>query len=141
MNKIKKLKLNKRLLLGMITLASSLTFGSFNTINVEAGGKIENSQDDMKTAKDYITYYSSVFNLEGYIIYDYFKEKTRNFTAYEWEHFNYINGKSYDNQELAILLTIRDIYYHPEKHGFENIEDIKTSDLPVEPTRLKHIIP
>ena len=123
MDKIKNLKLSKRVLLGMITLASSLTFGSFDTIEVEAGGVV---QEEVKSVNDYISYYSNVFNLKHSVIFDYFKEKTRNFTAYEWEHYNYINGKKYDNQELAVLLTIRDIYYHPEKHGYK-IEDIKSS--------------
>ena len=128
MNKIKNLKLKKNLLMGLITLSTALTFGSIDSIKVEAGSQIENEQDDITTAESYIYYYCTVFNLNYDTVLEYFKNRTRNFTAYEWEHHAYIDNKSYDNQQIAIIYTIKEMYYNPSKYGFTKEEILEKNN-------------
>ena len=126
MDKIKNLKLKKNLLMGLITLSTALTFGSLDNIKVEAG--IENIQEETTTAEDYIFYYCKVFNLNYDTVIKYFKDRTRNFTAYEWEHHAYIDNKSYDNIQIAIIYTIKEMYYNPTKFGFTKEEIIEKNN-------------
>ena len=128
MIKIKNLELKKKLLMGLITLSTTFTVGSINSLKVEAGSQIENEQTETATDENYIYYYSKVFNLNYDIVLDYFKNKTRNFTAYEWEHHAYIDSKSYDNRQIAIIYTIKEMYYNPSKYGFTKEEILEKNN-------------
>ena len=71
-----------------------------------------------------VRYYARVYELNEDTIVKKLSELTGNFSSYPWCHEHYINGISYKNEDLAILETVRDIYYNPSKYNltYEEIQ-------------------
>ena len=125
MNKLELLKLKKKLLMATITLTTALSYGYIDNISVKADSNYETTTEDETNEtiiESKIKYYANVFNLNEDIVLDYFKDKTRNFTSYEWEHHACINNKAYDNKEVAIIYNIYDLRYNPQNYGYTKEE-------------------
>lgn len=121
-----KLKIAKKL------LTSTILFGTVGTEfiskPIEVNAQI--NEEEIKSIDDHVLYYCNVFNLNHSIIERYIKNISRNYTAYEFEHYYYLGRKQYDSIEQAILETIRNIYYRPEDYlNEEDVANIKSTTV------------
>ena len=137
MRQIEKLKLKKKFLTSAISLTTLLSITPIykqnvyaNEIDLDINYEQNNSCDDLNVVFD-IFYYSSVYNLNRDIVLEIFKNKTYNFSDFGWTDYNMINYKMYENKDLAIIETIKDIKENPKNYGYEK-SDIE-SDFIYEP--------
>ena len=129
MKKETLLKLKKNLLVTSLILSTSLTGVNASKINSYANSNvaIENEDNRIYSVDDAISYYSKVYQLDEKVIKDKLYDMTSNFHSSGWQHGYCINNTFYDNMELAILTTIRDIYNNPE--NFDLDDSIRTNDI------------
>ena len=121
MKQVEKLKLKRKLLTSAIGLSSILCMMPISTKEVYANEVEIESTNDQNFLID-IYYYCIVYNLKQEIVIDIFKKKTHNFNDYEWKKYNMIEYKMYDNKDLAILTTIKNINNNPELYGYKKEE-------------------
>lgn len=128
MKKKNLLKFKKNLLLASLILGTSFTGVNLNNTNCYAMEKTINDEDSNKpkSIDESIEYYSKVFELDSKKVHDKLYDMTNDFNDYGWKYAYAINGNTYDNYEMAILDTIRDIYNNPE--DFDLDESIRSGE-------------
>lgn len=123
------MKKSTKLKIARSILTASLMFDTAAFVSLTNPIKVEAATTNVKSYDNYVDYYSNVFNLNSDIVKEYIQDKTRNYTAYEFNNYNVIDGKQYDSNEQAILETIRNIYYNPSNYlEDDEVEQIKSED-------------
>lgn len=114
--KDKFLSLKKKLML--LSLALGVTGTSLNNNRVMAQStEIESSQEtNEKTPAELIKHYSDVFGIKEQVIYDVLDYKTNELS------------EPYEDNELTILNTARELYDYPEQYGYTSESVYKDSD-------------
>lgn len=116
-NTLKKLK-RDLLYLGffMTALGSiSMNINAEEKSDEETYKIVRNSNQDLESLSDIITYYSNVFGIREDIVYDTLEYNT-----------NCYENIEENNMELEVLNTVRDIYYNCKDYGYEK-DKIKTN--------------
>lgn len=124
--KLKKLLLRS----GILTIGGFSVFGNNLKVYAEEPettglymnlGDLEPEYHEEELAR----YYARVYEINEDVVAKKLNELTDNFTSYPWNHGYYIDGTYYENEELALLTTVRDIYNNPSKYDL-TYEDIQS---------------
>lgn len=136
MKKTNLLKFKKNLLIASLILGTSLGVNT-NSIDCYAKEEIVSDEDSNKpkSIDESIEYYSKVFCLDSDKVHDKLYDMTNNFNDYGWRYAYALNGNTYNNSEMAILDTIRDIYNNPEDFDLDEsirVESDYEPDMEIE---------
>lgn len=121
----------KKLLLrtGLLTIGSLSILSDNFTLNVEA-----QTPEIMLTVGEgqfelhnelLVRKYADIYEINKEVVVSKVKEITGDFNNYDWNHGFGIYGVKYENEEIALLTLVRDIYKNPEKYNL-TYEDLET---------------
>lgn len=114
---------------GLITIGSLTILSKNITLNVKAKSPniiIYLEKHDQNNEEELVRKFANIYEINEDIVLSKVEEITGDFNNYNWNHNYGIYENKYENKELAILSTVRDIYKNPEKYDLTK-EDLETN--------------
>lgn len=114
---------------GILTIGTLSILSNDFTLDIEA-----KSPEAMLTVGDakielhnelLVAKFANIYEINKEVVISKIKEITGDFNNYDWNHDFGIYGVKYENEEIALLSTVRDIYKNPEKYNL-TYEDLET---------------
>lgn len=121
----------KKLLLktGLLTIGSLSILSKDLTLNVEAKSPnimISLEKYSKNSEEELVRKFANIYEINEDIVLSKLKELTGDFNNYNWNQNYGVYENKYENEELAILSTVRDISKKPEKYNLTK-EELETN--------------
>ena len=117
----------KKLLLktGLLTIGSLSILSRDLTLNIQAKTSeiiIDFEESEDLHAEELVRKIANIYEINEEVVVSKLKEITGNFNNYNWNQNYGVYENKYENEELAILSTVRDISKNPEKYNLTKEE-------------------
>ena len=114
---------------GLITIGGFSIFANdLKLYAKESSYSIEQDNEDYLEDEELVEKYANIYHMNSKVIQEKFRSLTGNYQSILWRNSCMIDNTEYSNRELAILSTVRKIYFNPEEYGL-TYEDIKSDKV------------